>query len=214
MPNPSSVALEYEDVFHKEDCEYCNPNPPCDCPECTQEEDLPISLYSLDAAWGIIINADKAWDNPQWREAAEKWRDEVYHPALDAACADFNGAVARDGLDEKDEDEGVIDPLTALLINNTDATVWADALIETFGGQKVERDLLVTWFSCAIMAGWDEGYQAGSRDASPKIEVTKKELYELAGTLSVPYLRANPDQVMPADEVADLVQDFFDERNF
>lgn len=39
----------------------------------------------LEQAWGIIANAGGGnWDNetPEWRRAAERWRDEVFHPYL------------------------------------------------------------------------------------------------------------------------------------
>lgn len=37
----------------------------------------------LEAAWGIIANADRGWNDPEWKEAAERWRDD-YHERLDA----------------------------------------------------------------------------------------------------------------------------------
>jgi hypothetical protein len=39
----------------------------------------------LEMAWGIIANAYHGdWDSApdEWREAAEKWRNEMYHPWL------------------------------------------------------------------------------------------------------------------------------------
>lgn len=43
-------------------------------------------LNDLEAAWGIIANAfggDWGAASPEWKKAAERWRDEVWHPALD-----------------------------------------------------------------------------------------------------------------------------------
>jgi hypothetical protein len=43
-------------------------------------------LDGLEDAWGLIANAYGGdWDlaqNPAWKPAAERWRDEVWHPAL------------------------------------------------------------------------------------------------------------------------------------
>lgn len=40
----------------------------------------------MEAAWGLIANAhggDWSQATPEWREAAERWRDECWHPFLD-----------------------------------------------------------------------------------------------------------------------------------
>ena len=45
---------------------------------------------SLELAWGLIANAYGGdWENAptEWREAAIRWRDEHWHPALAAATA-------------------------------------------------------------------------------------------------------------------------------
>jgi hypothetical protein len=44
-------------------------------------------LEALETAWGIIANAGGGnWhtQTTEWQEAAERWRDEQYHPILDA----------------------------------------------------------------------------------------------------------------------------------
>jgi hypothetical protein len=46
---------------------------------------LPSHLDGLELAWGLIANAGEGnWDRetPEWKAAAERWRDEVWHPAL------------------------------------------------------------------------------------------------------------------------------------
>lgn len=48
----------------------------------TREDIGATSLDGLESGWGLIANA---WDwvkNPEWTEAAERWRDEVWHPSL------------------------------------------------------------------------------------------------------------------------------------
>lgn len=40
---------------------------------------------SMELAWGIIANAYGGdWENatPEWKEAAERWRDEHWHPFI------------------------------------------------------------------------------------------------------------------------------------
>ena len=58
----------------------------------TQREALPVDqsveslMESLDIAWGLIANANEGdWDKatPEWRAAAERWRDERWHVHLD-----------------------------------------------------------------------------------------------------------------------------------
>ncbi len=54
------------------------------------DEPLPESLAALEAAWALIANAgggDWETQTPEWRAAAERWRDEHWHPALAAARA-------------------------------------------------------------------------------------------------------------------------------
>lgn len=52
------------------------------------------ALDGLEAAWGLIANAyDGNWDSApaEWKTAAERWREEVWHRALQRArgvCAD------------------------------------------------------------------------------------------------------------------------------
>ena len=51
-----------------------------------QDVSLPEHLLGLELAWVIIANAyEGGWNKarPEWREAAERWRDEIWHPALD-----------------------------------------------------------------------------------------------------------------------------------
>ena len=49
-------------------------------------------------AWGIIANAGMkvgtGWESqhPEWVEAAERWRDEMFHPWLDESRADKKAA--------------------------------------------------------------------------------------------------------------------------
>jgi len=41
---------------------------------------------AIELAWGLIANAYGGdWDSatPEWKEAAERWRDEHWHPLLD-----------------------------------------------------------------------------------------------------------------------------------
>jgi hypothetical protein len=43
-------------------------------------------LDGMEIAWGVIANANGGnWDGetPEWQAAAERWRDEQWHPALD-----------------------------------------------------------------------------------------------------------------------------------
>ena len=44
-------------------------------------------MDGIETAWCLIANADSAsWDmeeTNEWREAAERWRDEFFHPLLD-----------------------------------------------------------------------------------------------------------------------------------
>lgn len=45
-------------------------------------------LDGMERAWGIIANAgegDWSTQTSEWVNAAEKWRDEQWHPALDRA---------------------------------------------------------------------------------------------------------------------------------
>lgn len=50
------------------------------------DERLSDELSGYEQAWGLIANArDWLLDDEQaaeWREAAMRWRDEVWHPAL------------------------------------------------------------------------------------------------------------------------------------
>ena len=42
-------------------------------------------MEALELAWGLIANAGGGdWSNetPEWQEAAERWRDEYWHPLL------------------------------------------------------------------------------------------------------------------------------------
>ena len=51
----------------------------------------PACIESLEMAWSIIANAyGGEWESAptEWREAAERWRDEHWHPALAAAMTD------------------------------------------------------------------------------------------------------------------------------
>lgn len=51
-----------------------------------------LEMDFLERAWGLIANAGNGGDwqgneTPEWVEAAEKFRDEVYHPLLRRAVA-------------------------------------------------------------------------------------------------------------------------------
>lgn len=51
-------------------------------------DDRGPELDALYTAWTIIANAHEGdWSKatPEWRAAAERWRDEMFHPLLDAA---------------------------------------------------------------------------------------------------------------------------------
>lgn len=53
-----------------------------------QDTAVPPYLGGYELAWGIIANAyggDWSQASPEWRKAAERWRDEVWHPALAAS---------------------------------------------------------------------------------------------------------------------------------
>lgn len=52
----------------------------------------------LDLAWGIIANASGGdWDlqSPEWREAAERWRDRYHTPTMHDAPAEPTGYTSR-----------------------------------------------------------------------------------------------------------------------
>ena len=44
-------------------------------------------LDALEAAWGVIANAGSIWgaEDGEWRAAAERWRDNMYHPLIQAS---------------------------------------------------------------------------------------------------------------------------------
>jgi len=52
---------------------------------------------AMELAWGVIANAHGGdWENasPEWKQAAEKWRDEQWHPALEKTiCTTSEEAV-------------------------------------------------------------------------------------------------------------------------
>jgi hypothetical protein len=51
------------------------------------EPDCDAEMDALYTAWTIIANANEGnWDRatPEWRAAAERWRDEMFHPLLAA----------------------------------------------------------------------------------------------------------------------------------
>ena len=50
------------------------------------------------------------------------------------------------------------------LHDTTDATIWADEWLKTITdhpGIPTEKGTMVTWFACAIEAGYDAGRKAG-----------------------------------------------------
>lgn len=50
------------------------------------DREEPPNMLSLELAWGLIANAWHGnWEDApvEWREAAERWRDEHWHKALD-----------------------------------------------------------------------------------------------------------------------------------
>ena len=52
------------------------------------EQDTRKLRDMLELAWGLIANAgggDWHREGPDWKAAAVRWRDEHYHPSLDAA---------------------------------------------------------------------------------------------------------------------------------
>lgn len=57
------------------------------------EVEVPTKAHidDLEIAWGIIANVSNGdWarsQDPEWVAAAERWRDEVWHPALSAYVA-------------------------------------------------------------------------------------------------------------------------------
>jgi hypothetical protein len=56
----------------------------------TSGHDVPLDehLHGLEQAWGLIANAYNGnWDEapPEWRKAAQRWRDKIWHPALKKA---------------------------------------------------------------------------------------------------------------------------------
>lgn len=57
-------------------------------------EDEAALLEDMADAWGIIANADWPKQTEEWQAAARRWRDEVFHPALDRARA---GSQRADG---------------------------------------------------------------------------------------------------------------------
>ena len=52
------------------------------------DEFAPKRISDLEAAWGLISNAwNGNWEDApvEWQEAAKRWRDEAWHPALDGS---------------------------------------------------------------------------------------------------------------------------------
>lgn len=92
----------------------------------------------------------------------------------------------------------------------TDAVVWAEAFVELSQIKDVYQDVgtMIGWFANAIMNGYDQGVEAGRKQYEPKIEIEATDLFYLAGQLSVPYMRDNPNYVMPTEEVTEIVEDF------
>ncbi len=94
----------------------------------------------------------------------------------------------------------------------TDAVVWTDTFLELVKEVGVlDGDTIVGWFANAIMNGFEQGFEAGRLQYEPKVEVGLTDLIELAGTLSVPYLRDNPEYVFPVEEVISIVENFVKE---
>ena len=55
----------------------------------------------MELAWGLIANAYRGdWDSapPDWKKAAERWRDEHWHPLLAEHPADDDEPVTEDWL--------------------------------------------------------------------------------------------------------------------
>jgi hypothetical protein len=109
----------------------------------------------------------------------------------------------------------IIDADELTKTQNIDALEWAKSFLHTWGGRIIREediDLMTGWFANAIMAGHDRGYQVARRDFEPTFEITKAELYMLAGTLSVPFMRDNPHYEMPAMECISIVDQFVREH--
>ncbi len=56
----------------------------------TMSEELIRRFDALELAWGLIANGYGGWENApdDWRNAAIRWRDEQYHPILEAMVHD------------------------------------------------------------------------------------------------------------------------------
>lgn len=55
-------------------------------------------LPGLEAAWGLIANAhggDWSKATPEWRAAAERWRDQVWHRAIARSCGPLKATAHR-----------------------------------------------------------------------------------------------------------------------
>lgn len=58
----------------------------------SDDDDSVRENVALELAWGLIANA---WDwvkNPEWTKAAERWRDEHWHPSLASDEPDLTGS--------------------------------------------------------------------------------------------------------------------------
>ncbi len=63
-------------------------------------------MTGMEMAWGVIANAGRGdWtlEHIEWREAAERWRDTHWHPAVKSlakAAAEHDAAVRKAALEE------------------------------------------------------------------------------------------------------------------
>jgi len=93
------------------------------------------------------------------------------------------------------------------LIGQVDATVWAKEWLRTISEHPhiaTDEDTMISWFSNAIMSGYDAGTKhEQQRDIGEKL---REMMFQAAGAATVPLLQDHPNYVFPSERVSEAVE--------
>lgn len=93
------------------------------------------------------------------------------------------------------------------LIGEMDAQVWTKYWLESIKNNPeipTDEGSMISWFSNAIMAGYDQGrYFEQKRDFTEKL---REIIFQAVGAGTVPLLVDHPDYIFPAERVKVAVE--------
>lgn len=93
------------------------------------------------------------------------------------------------------------------LIGEFDATIWArefTKMVLVHPRIPHSEDAMITWFSNAIMNGYDRGRQ--DEQKRPLADKIREVVFQAAGAATAPLLEDHPDYEFPSERVAANVE--------